>query len=88
MKTIRQIIKTELIKSYKSILGYEPSTPLLNMILRGDRKPNPEVRFDLHQKGVIPFSAWLDIKSYLNDNNSNDSTSRRNEAKNQPKVTS
>ncbi|BCD59612.1 hypothetical protein NitYY0814_C0363 [Nitratiruptor sp. YY08-14] len=68
METIRTTIKSELINSYKRVLGYKPSTPLVNMILRGDRKPNPEVRFDLHQRGVIPFSAWLDIKSYLNHN--------------------
>ena len=64
----RTLLKEEIAKSYKSILGYEPSIALLNMLLRGERKPNPDVRFDLHQRGIIPFTAWLDIKSYLNSN--------------------
>jgi len=67
METFRNKLKQEISKSYKLILGFEPSVPLLNAILRGDRKPNPEVRFDLHQRGIIPFTAWLDIKSYLNN---------------------
>ena len=62
----RTLLKEEIAKSYKSVLGYEPSIALLNMLLRGERKPNPDVRFDLHQRGIIPFTAWLDIKAYLN----------------------
>jgi len=85
METFRNKLKQEISKSYKLILGFEPSVPLLNAILRGDRKPNPEVRFDLHQRGIIPFTAWLDIKSYLNGSTTSGQTSRTNNSKNLPK---
>ncbi|MDD3468092.1 MAG: hypothetical protein PHE67_13165 [Campylobacterales bacterium] len=43
--------------------GYSIHT--INAILCGRRKPNAEIRYKLEKVAKIPFSAWLDIKSYL-----------------------
>ena len=55
----RVIIKNELQKYYK------PLTVI--RILQGVRKPRYKVIVDLHRRGIVPFDAWLDIKSYLNN---------------------
>ncbi|BCD61727.1 hypothetical protein NrS5_23 [Nitratiruptor phage NrS-5] len=54
----------------------------------GDSRPSLKNIIILRDEFGIPVEAWLDIKSYLNHNSSSDTTSRINEAKNQPKVTS
>ncbi|MBD3843815.1 MAG: hypothetical protein IE909_18445 [Campylobacterales bacterium] len=43
--------------------GYSVHT--INAILCGRRKPNPEIRYKLEKVANIPFTAWLDIKSYI-----------------------
>lgn len=43
--------------------GYKNSS--IDSILCGRRKPNPEKRYEYEKKYKIPFSAWRDIKAYL-----------------------
>ena len=40
----------------------------INHISRGDRKPNYNNMLILKEKHNIPFEAWRDIKSYLQNN--------------------
>jgi len=47
--------------------GYKESS--IDSILCGRRKPNAEKRDEYREKFNIPFKAWLDIKSYLQNNN-------------------
>jgi hypothetical protein len=74
----KKILKQILLKYYK-----EPS---MFAILRGIRKPSYEVVVELHKKHNIPFDAWLDIKSYIENDTKNDKeTSSANESKSIPK---
>jgi len=44
---------------------YEAST--VNAIARGDRRPSYEMIIKLHEDFNIPFTAWKDIKSFINE---------------------
>ncbi len=55
--TLKQILKN----------FYKKST--IDAILRNSRKPNFDVMLELNQNYNIPFTAWKDIKSFLEDNN-------------------
>jgi len=79
------ISRDELFKMLTSEYGYSKKSAYA-ILDYGTRKPRYSVMVDLHQRGIIPFTAWLDIKSYLNDNASNTETSRTNESKNLPKA--
>ena len=46
--------------------GYKINS--INSILCGRRKPNAEKRYEYEKKYNIPFTAWRDIKSYLQEN--------------------
>ena len=52
----------------------------------GATKPSIKNIFIMEDEFGIPARAWLDIKSYLNNNTSNTETSRTNESKNLPKA--
>ena len=43
-------------------------------ILSGNRKPKYEVIIALHKNSEVPFDAWLNIKSYLRENDTKQST--------------
>ena len=66
-------------KQLKQILLKFYSIAMADMILRGIRKPSYEIICRLATEHKIPFTAWLDIKSYLqNDTQSVDvSTTRK-----------
>jgi len=70
-KQIKNILKTE---------GYSES--MIASIMVGRRKPNADLRYKLEQKFSIPFGAWVDIKTYLQENSNikNSNTSRLQEA--------
>lgn len=53
----------------------------------GRRKPNPDLRYQYEKKYGIPFSAWLDIRAYLNDTPTTPATSRAPGAENAQKET-
>lgn len=57
----RQKLKNELLKIYSS-------SDTINSILNGRRRPKYEHIVHLNKKLKIPFTAWQDIKSYLQDN--------------------
>jgi len=63
----RKKIKDELLKFYKPLT--------VTRILQGVRKPRYEVMVELDKRGIVKFEAWLDIKSYLNDNIDRDENS-------------
>jgi len=50
----------------KNILLKDYSPETVKSILIGRRKPNAENRYKYEKQYGIPFTAWLDIKSYLN----------------------
>ena len=50
------------------LLNYYPISTV-NHILRGIRRPSYENILQLNRKYKVPFTAWEDIKSYLQDNN-------------------
>lgn len=53
----------------KAILEeFYPSNTTVNHILRGIRRPNYENILAINKKYAVPFEAWRDIKSYLQDN--------------------
>jgi len=53
----------------KSILEeFYNSSVTVNHILRGIRKPSYEKILNMNEKHNIPFTAWRDIKSYLQEN--------------------
>lgn len=54
-------------KTIKQILLNFYSTAMVDMILRGTRRPSYETICELNKKHNIPFEAWLDIKSFIND---------------------
>jgi hypothetical protein len=56
----REILKEILLKHYVNSAA--------NSILRGIRKPSYEVMVELDKKHNIPFNSWIDIKSYLQEN--------------------
>jgi len=58
---IRNKLKQELEKLYIS-------KDTVNSILNGRRRPNYKNIISLNKSCKIPFTAWLDIKSYLQDN--------------------
>ena len=43
------------------------SNSMCDLILRGERRPKYAVIVELANKHGIPFDAWADIKSYVND---------------------
>lgn len=53
----------------KKILLEYYKEPSMFAILRGIRRPSYEVIVELHKKHNIPFDVWLDIKSFIKDNN-------------------
>lgn len=55
----REQLKQILLKYY-SVAG-------VNMILRGDRKPSYETICLITKEHHIPFEAWLDIKTFVNN---------------------
>ncbi len=69
-------MKKENIRHILTDEGYSKS--MINSILAGTRKPNADLRYKLEQKFSIPFKAWVDIKTYLQDNTTikNSNTSR------------
>ena len=54
-------------KNIKKILLNYYSTPMINRILRGERKPSYEMMITLQETHKIPFTAWKDIKSFITD---------------------
>ena len=52
--------------------GYKKNT--IDSILTGRRKPNAEKRYKYEKTYNIPFTAWRDIKSYLQNNNTSKGT--------------
>ena len=46
--------------------GYKKTT--IDSILTGRRKPNAEKRYEYEKKHNIPFTAWRNIKSYSQEN--------------------
>ncbi|WP_148224971.1 hypothetical protein [Nitratifractor salsuginis] len=74
----RKIIFNELVRH-----GYSDKAAYSH--LRGERKPKYSVILDLHRRGIVPFDAWLDIRSYLNGNGSPAKPSRAKSPKNTPK---
>ena len=76
MKTVvRDELFTILTKEY----GYSKKSAYA-ILDYGTRKPRYSVMVDLHQRGIIPFTAWLDIKSYLNGNSKDDIKSTTKES--------
>jgi len=65
----RQILENILISD-----GYKVNS--INSILCGRRKPNAEKRYEYEKKYNIPFTAWQDIKSYLQENDTKQSTTK------------
>ena len=55
-------------KQLKQILLNFYSTAMADMILRGIRKPSYEIVCKLDAEYKIPFSVWLDIKTYIENN--------------------
>ncbi|MDD2895480.1 MAG: hypothetical protein PHG81_05610 [Aliarcobacter sp.] len=51
----------------KQILLNFYSIAMIDMILRGARKPSYETICELNKKFDIPFDVWLDIKSFINN---------------------
>jgi len=51
----------------RTILSQYYSTPSINKILKGDRRPRYEIILELHRKHKIPFDVWIDIKSFINN---------------------
>lgn len=47
-----------------------------NHILRGIRKPSYEIMVELDSKHNIPFDSWIDIKSYLQENDTKTTTKK------------
>ena len=56
--------KIDLKNILKEVYG---SIVTVNHILRGIRRPSYEKMIELNQKFSIPFEAWADIKSYLQE---------------------
>lgn len=54
---IRNILKDE---------GY--SKGMIDSIMSGRRKPNSDLRYKFESLFAIPFKAWVDIKLYLQNN--------------------
>jgi hypothetical protein len=54
-----------------------------NHILRGIRKPSYENMLHMHEKDNVPFNIWQDIKSYLQENDTKQSTHQRSANSNQ-----
>jgi hypothetical protein len=69
----RKNLKKLLIKSY-TVAGAD-------LILRGERKPRYEIMVELNKKNKIPFDIWLDIKSYLQENDTKHSNKNTNTKK-------
>ena len=74
------ISREDLFKILTSEYGYSKKSAYA-LLDYGTRKPRYDVMVDLHQRGIIPFTAWLDIKSYLNNtsNATNQSTTNESE---------
>jgi len=60
-------MKREKLKKSLSSIGISEHT--INSILCGRRRPSYEKILELNEKHKIPFTAWRDIKSYLQENN-------------------
>ena len=58
---MKNLIFRELLKHYKEKMVYA--------ILSGNRKPSLEVIISLQKSINIPAEVWLDIKSYIRENN-------------------
>jgi len=70
----------------RTILSQYYSTPGINKILKGDRRPRYEIILELHRKHKIPFDAWIDIKSFIkNDTKTSTKSSSVTSRKNIPK---
>jgi len=52
----------------KTILGRYYKESAVNHILRGIRRPSYEKIIEMHDNHGIPFDAWQDIRTYLQDN--------------------
>lgn len=48
---------------------YKYSDSMVNSIFCKRRKPNPIYRYEMEKKYGIPFDAWADIQSFINQNN-------------------
>lgn len=55
-------------KNLKNILAKYYSVPMINRILRGERKPSYEMMLTLEKEHNIPFCAWQDIESFISKN--------------------
>jgi len=62
----------------KNILLKYYTNPASNHILRGIRKPSYENMLHMHKQDSVPFEIWQDIKSYLQENDTNKSTTNTN----------
>ena len=64
-KAIRKILTDD---------GYSVDT--INSIMTGRRKPNGTKRNEYEKKHNIPFEAWDDLNSYLQDNDTKVSSNK------------
>ena len=61
-------------KKLKRILGnYTSSEHTINSYLKGARRPRYEDILDMNRKYKVPFTAWENIKSYLQENDTKQS---------------
>ena len=72
----RKIIKNKLIE-----FGY--SSVMVRKLLQGTTKPTANKMFKLEDMFDIPLSAWRDIKSYLQENNTTTQTQQSTPIKNE-----
>ena len=54
----------------KEILKRYYKKTMINAILRGSKPMHINYAKELHQEGILDFSAWVDIVKYLEDQES------------------
>jgi len=59
--------KRKLLKQILINYGYKHSS--IKSLMCGRMKPSYDAMLVLHRKYKVPFTAWEDIKSYLQENN-------------------
>ncbi|MCT7633900.1 MULTISPECIES: hypothetical protein [Arcobacteraceae] len=64
-------------KNLKNILAKYYSVPMINRILRGERKPSYEMMLTLEKEHNIPFCAWQDIESFISKNIPNNKNKKK-----------
>lgn len=74
-------------KAFDALISIGYSHKAAYAHLSGKRLPRYSAMAELDRKGVIPFSAWLDIRAYLNDTPTTPPASRAPGAENAQKET-